>query len=58
MDRVVKRFLERAKTRDPAIHQNLAALFEKSKIEESNQALFLSFIDGSEVPDTAKEGTQ
>lgn len=57
MDRVVKRFLERAKSRDPAIHQNLAALFEKSKIEESNQALLLSLIDGSEVPDVAKEGT-
>jgi len=32
-------------------------LFEKSKIEESNQALLLSLIDGSEVPDVAKEGT-
>jgi len=57
MDRVVQRFLERAKSRDPAIHQNLAALFEKSKIEESNQAILLSLIDGSEVPDIAKEGT-
>lgn len=39
MDRVVKRQLERAKTRDPKIEMNLAEMFEKHEREQASGAL-------------------
>lgn len=45
MDRVMSRFLERAKTRDPSINQNLADLFIEAKNEISPSGLMHQLIE-------------
>lgn len=54
MDRVVTRFLERSKTRDPAIHADLDALYARDE-KDTSAAQF--FLDNENWRETAKEVT-
>jgi hypothetical protein len=58
MDRVCERFLERAKTRDPQVQVNLSKLYEKASRENSLGMNILNLIEGNELQDVAKDGTQ
>ena len=53
--RLVERFVERAKTRDPAIEQDLASLYFEDSRDSSMAAALL---DSENFRETAKEGTQ
>lgn len=52
---MIKRFIERAKTRDPAIEQSLAQLYSDDSRDSSVAA---ALVDGLEFRETAREGTQ
>ena len=54
-NRMIERFLERSKSRDPAIEQSLAQLYLDDTRDNSMAA---KLVDGLEFRETAHEGTQ
>lgn len=52
---MIERFVERAKTRDPAIEQDLAQLYFNDSRDNSIAALM---VDRANYAETAKAGTQ
>jgi hypothetical protein len=58
MDRVVSRFIERAKTRDARVEINIAEIYSKAGWELSIGNHILNMIEGKEVVESSKENTQ
>lgn len=58
MDRVMQRFLERARFRDPAIDQNLQEVYENAGREESIGMSVLKLVEGNFLTESTKTATQ